>query len=104
MGGVELGVDCGTELDGLFAAGEDTGGVHGANRLGGNGVANSTVYGGVAGEEMAAWVRAHGALREPDAEAIAAVEAECRAPLARPPGDLENVRHALYELMWDDVG
>lgn len=104
MGGVEFGPDCSTALPGLFAAGEDTGGVHGANRLGGNGVANSTVYGGVAGEEMAAWVRAHGALREPDAEAIAAVEAECRAPLARPPGDFENVRHALYELMWDDVG
>jgi fumarate reductase flavoprotein subunit len=104
MGGVAFSPDCSTALPGLFAAGEDTGGVHGANRLGGNGVANSTVYGGVAGEEMAAWVRAHGALREPDAEAIAAVEAECRAPLARPPGGLEDVRHALYELMWDDVG
>jgi fumarate reductase flavoprotein subunit len=104
MGGVAFGTDCSTALPGLFAAGEDTGGVHGANRLGGNGVANSTVYGGVAGEEMAAWVRSHGALREPDTEAIAAVEAECRAPLARPPGGLEDVRHALYELMWDDVG
>ena len=35
-------------------AGEDAGGVHGANRLGGNGVANSTVFGGIAGESMAA--------------------------------------------------
>ena len=104
MGGVEFGPDCSTALPGLFAAGEDTGGVHGANRLGGNGVANSTVYGGVAGEEMAAWVRAQGALHQPDAEEIAAVEAACRAPLARPPGDLEGVRQALYELMWDDVG
>src|SRR5471030_3090546 len=67
MGGVQFNADCYTALAGLFAAGEDTGGVHGANRLGGNGVANSTVYGGVAGEEMAAWVRAHGELREPDA-------------------------------------
>ena len=104
MGGVEFGPDCSTALPGLFAAGEDTGGVHGANRLGGNGVANSTVYGGVAGEEMAAWVKARGALHEPDAEEIAAVEAACRAPLARPAGDLEGVRQALYELMWDDVG
>src|SRR5450830_1622365 len=104
MGGVEFGVDCSTALTGLFAAGEDTGGVHGANRLGGNGVANSTVFGGVAGEEMAAWVRAHGALHEPDTEEIAAVEAACRAPLGRPAGGLEGVRQALYELMWDDVG
>ncbi len=34
MGGVAIDVDCGTSLEGLFAAGEDAGGVHGANRLG----------------------------------------------------------------------
>src|SRR6266849_2655618 len=33
MGGVEFTADCRTTLEGLFAAGEDTGGVHGANRL-----------------------------------------------------------------------
>src|SRR5271167_1751630 len=49
MGGVEFAPDCTTELPGLFVAGEDSGGVHGANRLGGNGVANSTVFGGIAG-------------------------------------------------------
>ena len=104
MGGVAFKPDCSTELTGLFAAGEDTGGVHGADRLCGNGVANSTVYGGVAGEAMAAWVRAHGALHEPDPERLAAAEAACRVPLAKPAGDLEIVRQALYELMWDDVG
>jgi fumarate reductase flavoprotein subunit len=46
-------------LPALFAAGEDTGGVHGANRLGGNGVANSTVFGGIAGDRMAHWVRVY---------------------------------------------
>ncbi|TSA18237.1 MAG: FAD-binding protein [Betaproteobacteria bacterium] len=104
MGGIRFNADCSTALPGLFAAGEDTGGVHGANRLGGNGVANSTVYGGVAGEEMAAWVRAQGTLHEPDADEIAAVEAACRAPLGRAAGDVEGVRQDLYELMWDDVG
>ena len=54
MGGLVCAVDTATELPGLFVAGEDAGGVHGANRLGGNGVANSTVYGGIAGETMAA--------------------------------------------------
>ena len=104
MGGVAFKADCSTALAGLFAAGEDTGGVHGANRLGGNGVANSTVYGGVAGEEMAAWVRAQGALHEPDAAELAAAVAACRAPLERPAGDIEGVRQDLYDLMWDDVG
>src|SRR5437016_4404036 len=70
MGGVEFAADCRTQLPGLFVAGEDSGGVHGANRLGGNGVANSTVFGAVAGDSMAAWVRREGALREPDGAAI----------------------------------
>src|ERR1700738_3385229 len=59
MGGVTFAPDCTTELPGLYAAGEDTGGVHGANRLGGNGVANSTVFGGLAGDSMAATLRSY---------------------------------------------
>jgi succinate dehydrogenase/fumarate reductase flavoprotein subunit len=56
MGGVKIDVTCRTSLDGLFAAGEDAGGVHGANRLGGNGVAESIVFGGCAGDRMADYV------------------------------------------------
>src|SRR3989449_9701874 len=53
MGGVVIDTACRTAIEGLFAAGEDTGGVHGANRLGGNGVAESTLFGGIAGDVMA---------------------------------------------------
>lgn len=104
MGGVEFGLDCSTALVGLFAAGEDTGGVHGANRLGGNGVANSTVFGGVAGDEMADWVATHGGWREPDAAALAAAVSRARAPFALPPGNLSAIRDELAETMWNDVG
>lgn len=104
MGGVVFGPDCATALPGLFAAGEDTGGVHGANRLGGNGVGNSTVFGGLAGDSMAAWMAREGKLVEPDEAAIDAAVARCRAPLGRAPGDLEAIREDLYELMWNDVG
>ncbi len=104
MGGVVFAPDCTTALTGLFAAGEDTGGVHGANRLGGNGVANSTVFGGIAGETMAAWVARHDALRQADDAAIERAVAQCEAPFARPAGDLEAIRDALYDCMWDDVG
>ena len=45
--------------------------MHGANRLGGNGVANSTVFGGIAGDSMAAYVAANGRWRDPDPRAIA---------------------------------
>ncbi len=104
MGGLVFRPDCSTELTGLFAAGEDTGGVHGANRLGGNGVANSTVFGGIAGETMAAWVAAEGMLRPPDEAAIRQSIVLHEAPFAQPPGDVEAVREALFECMWNDVG
>ena len=104
MGGVEFATDCRTSLEGLFAAGEDTGGVHGANRLGGNGVANSTVFGGIAGDAMGAWTPREGEWREPDAAALEEAEARARFPLGRPAGGLERVREGLYEAMWSDVG
>ena len=47
----------GTIIPGLFAAGEVTGGVHGANRLGGNAVADFVVFGRIAGENAAAYVK-----------------------------------------------
>src|SRR5437868_13417056 len=65
MGGVEFAADCTTVLPGLFVAGEDSGGVHGANRLGGNGVANSTVFGAVAGGSMARFIQKE-KFRQPD--------------------------------------
>ena len=104
MGGVVFRPDCTTRLTGLFAAGEDTGGVHGANRLGGNGVANSTVFGGIAGESMAAWVGRNRETRAPDVAAIDASVAAHEAPFRQPPGDLESIREELYECMWSDVG
>jgi fumarate reductase flavoprotein subunit len=104
MGGVVFHGDCTTELPGLFVAGEDSGGVHGANRLGGNGVANSTVFGGIAGDVLPGWIRTHGGFHDPDEDAIAAAVAACRVPLARPAGDLTLIREHLYDLMWDEVG
>ena len=78
--------------------------MHGANRLGGNGVANSTVYGGIAGDVMGVRVRPGGALPEPEAAAIEAGVARAYAPLGKPRGDLEGIRRALHDTMWDDVG
>jgi fumarate reductase flavoprotein subunit len=104
MGGVLFQPDGSTALPGLFAAGEDTGGVHGANRLGGNGVANSTVFGGIAGDSMAAWVRAEGGFRNPDPTALDAAAAACRQPLDRPVGNLFELQEQLRDVMWEDVG
>jgi fumarate reductase flavoprotein subunit len=104
MGGVPFAGDCSTELRGLFAAGEDTGGVHGANRLGGNGVANSTVFGGIAGDHMARWVATDGAFHPADEDALRAAQARALAPFSRKPADLETIRERLHDAMWEDVG
>ncbi len=104
MGGVVCDVDTKTTMDGLFVAGEDAGGVHGANRLGGNGVANSTVFGGIAGEEMVKAVRVGGSHRTPDMAVVAHAVASALAPVDRPAGDINGLRERLLDVMWDDVG
>ncbi len=59
MGGVKIDTKTevldseGAAIPGLFAAGEVTGGVHGANRIGGNAVADIIVFGRIAGESAA---------------------------------------------------
>jgi fumarate reductase flavoprotein subunit len=104
MGGVVVNVDTSTAVTGLYCAGEDAGGVHGANRLGGNGVANSTVYGGIAGETMAADIKRGLGRRSPDMEvALSAMEA-ATAPFRAKTGDTNRIRDELLSLMWDDVG
>lgn len=52
-GGVKIGTDCDTDVPGLFAAGEVTGGVQGANRLSGNSFAEIFVFGKRAGVSAA---------------------------------------------------
>ena len=104
MGGIIFEADCRTEFRGLFAAGEDTGGVHGANRLGGNGVANSTVFGGKAGESMAAFAVKESGWRDPDGEVLEQAVNDAQSPFDRPAGDLGPLREQLSALMWEDVG
>jgi fumarate reductase (CoM/CoB) subunit A len=50
MGGLRITTECRTALPGLFACGEVAGGVQGANRLGGNALAETQVFGKRAGE------------------------------------------------------
>ncbi|MFK8036118.1 MAG: L-aspartate oxidase [Hyphomicrobiales bacterium] len=104
MGGVVVDVDTRTELEGLYVAGEDAGGAHGSNRLGGNGVANSTVYGGIAGDTMGADIRQMKVLREPDESVLGEELARAIHPLNLKPQLVLPLRQNLQEAMWDDVG
>ncbi|MGD9866487.1 MAG: L-aspartate oxidase [Hyphomicrobiales bacterium] len=104
MGGIAFNADCTSTMDGLYVAGEDSGGVHGANRLGGNGVANSTVFGGVAGDSMAAAISKGAGFRDADTNALEAGMAAAMKPFANTGGDLNATRERLLDLMWDKAG
>jgi succinate dehydrogenase flavoprotein subunit len=104
MGGVICGADTTTEWPGLFVAGEDASGMHGANRLGGNGVANSTVFGGIAGDLMPRWIAANTSRQAPDEAALDAEIARALHPFTRNGGDLNRLRERLLDTMWDEVG
>lgn len=104
MGGIICDVDTRTALPGLHVAGEDAGGVHGANRLGGNGVANSTVYGGIAGDVMAADVARERTQVEPDLDQVAREIDRATRPFRRPRGNINRLRDRLLDGMWDNAG
>jgi succinate dehydrogenase/fumarate reductase flavoprotein subunit len=104
MGGLEIDVNGHTNLEALFAAGEDAAGVHGANRLGGNGVADSIVYGARAGDRMADYVAT---ARWSDVSPAQVRELAEKWSCSLDRGQGESVfalRDQLESLMWDKVG
>ncbi|MFB3059248.1 MAG: L-aspartate oxidase [Gammaproteobacteria bacterium] len=104
MGGVVVDVDTRCALPGLYVAGEDAGGAHGANRLGGNGVANSTVFGGIAGDVMAGDVIKQQSWQEPDTSIVEREIARALLPFTQKAGDINSIRNRLMDVMWEQVG
>ena len=104
MGGVRIDAACQSNLPGLLVAGEDAGGVHGANRLGGNGVAESTVFGAIAGATAAELIPQI-ALNPVDADELAQARERTVAPLGRRGSeDPFALRTAIQTEMWEHAG
>jgi succinate dehydrogenase / fumarate reductase flavoprotein subunit/fumarate reductase flavoprotein subunit len=102
MGGLVIDAETRTSLDGLFSAGEDAGAVHGANLLGGNSVAESTVFGCIAGDVMPQ--RVSGRRRASDAH-FQEVAARALRPLARSTGErVLDIKAELQALRSDKAG
>lgn len=98
MGGIRITATCQTDLSGLFACGEDAGGIDGGNRLGGNGVAATLVFGHRAGQVASAYTTRVGpASAPPVSDAPIAYYALSTA-------EQRQVESALKRLMWDHVG
>jgi succinate dehydrogenase / fumarate reductase, flavoprotein subunit len=108
MGGVEVvpdtGAACGS-VQGLFAAGEVSGGMHGSNRLGGNSLSDLLVFGKRAGESAATYASANSGAKVAEADLQSALTTAL-APITRGK-DGENpytVWHELQEVMQSLVG
>src|SRR5579884_1477488 len=109
MGGIRVEPEtAATTVPGLYAAGESAGGLHGANRLGGNSLGDILVFGRRAGEAAAEYAKVRGTAPElRDAE----IEAE-QAALLKPLDSTDGVKgenpylihEALQDAMQDDAG
>jgi succinate dehydrogenase/fumarate reductase flavoprotein subunit len=92
LGGLKIDIDGKTPVDGLFAAGETAGGIHGGNRIGGSALSASLVFGRRAGKKAAALVNeARINLPGPDDDAIPQAEHAWLASLmSRDRGPLQS--------------
>jgi succinate dehydrogenase / fumarate reductase, flavoprotein subunit len=104
MGGVHVdAATAATEVEGLYAVGEITSGLHGANRLGGNSLTETVVFGARAGAAAAERSRSLTAQPRPRGAIRAAQE---RLDALVQEGDLPPrlVHHELRQVMWEHVG
>jgi succinate dehydrogenase / fumarate reductase flavoprotein subunit len=106
MGGVAVDDGGETGVDGLFAIGETMAGVHGANRLGGNSLAETVAYGVVAGERIADRADGPGEVPEDLREGLVEPHLSDLNALAGHDGEheAEAVLADLREVMWDHAG
>ena len=104
MGGLRIDQDCRTDLEGLFAAGEDAAGVHGANRLGGNGVVESTVFGGIAGDTIAEYMTEFRECTIQDSQISEIIESTLKPFKHKQSASIYSLRDRLKNNMWENAG
>jgi succinate dehydrogenase / fumarate reductase flavoprotein subunit len=106
MGGIRVDPETGAStVPGLFAAGEVAGGMHGANRLGGNSLSDLLVFGARAGSGAAAYASSQHGDAYVDPVQVEAAKEELAAPLERHDGDDPYaIQRDLQEMMQSLVG
>jgi succinate dehydrogenase flavoprotein subunit len=106
MGGVKVDADTeATLVPGLFAAGEVAGGMHGANRLGGNSLSDLVVFGRRAGMGAADYIEGGAGPSDFNYDEVAGAVAEALAPFERADGENPyDVQRDLQEMMQTNIG
>src|SRR5439155_11807260 len=97
MGGMAIDAEARSSVPGLFVAGESAGGIHGANRLGGNAFCEGLVFGTIAGTEAAALARSDAPQPGGDLDPVCAILDDA-APDPRPA--LSALWPRLRDAMW----
>jgi len=103
MGGVEINEETETAVQGLFAAGEVSSGVHGANRLGGNALAEVFAMGAIAGKNAAKKALETKRVKLPRDE-IYAERKQIESLYYEGQADIRELRRSLKETMWRNAG
>jgi len=104
MGGVQINANAETAISGMYAAGEVTGGIHGGNRLGGNALADTQVFGKLAGENAAEYAKKN-PLPPIDKRQINREIKQAGSYLKKREGLRPvEIKNKLTSLMWDKVG
>jgi succinate dehydrogenase / fumarate reductase flavoprotein subunit/fumarate reductase flavoprotein subunit len=106
MGGAAVDQNGQTSLEKLFVAGEDAGGVHGANRLGGNGICESCVLGRQVGKALAKHLKNDNRASQPTRKGqIDETIDVLTQPMNRTTGSSPfELRKSIQELNWNKVG
>jgi succinate dehydrogenase / fumarate reductase flavoprotein subunit len=106
MGGVAVDEYGEASVDDLFAIGETMAGVHGANRLGGNSLAETVAFGVIAGERIAERVDGPGTLPDQIVSGVAKPQFRDLAAIAGRDGahDVMDLVTELQDLLWAHAG
>ncbi len=105
LGGVVVDIHCRTNIDGLFAAGEMIGGLHGANRVGGNAGLETLVFGKRAAEGIAEYLKTEKELtlfqKDIEKEKIQEMTDFCGKEITAE--ELQHIRERMEELLQENL-
>ena len=101
MGGVKINPDASTSLENLYGAGEVCGGVHGANRLGGNALADTQVFGKIAG--LSASQAAKDSELKTNDEQVKAEASRIESLIKKGSIKPQEFKNNIKKLMWEKV-